>query len=210
MEDVLFIDNSIMLHEEVPLQALEEVGRIRPIRVRSVKGAEDYVEKAIKKSLHLERQGYKGSGQVKVEELLRNLYDIPFIKQTWHMGKVITIDQDLYATNSDGRDLNWCFGGFLGASESIGYVVVSTARLQDVVHARDLLRHEIGHMFGAPTRNRKDVEFTLGRHCSNDLCVMQQKVSIPDSLSYAHLRANKRAKTYCISCERDIRNYTFN
>ena len=72
---------------------------------------------------------------------------------------------------------------------------------------KDILRHELGHLFGAPNEQRQDIYAHLGMHCQTDLCVMQQKESMDIAKQYANLRARLNAGTYCEKCQQDIINF---
>ena len=103
--------------------------------------------------------------------------------------------------------VNWCFGGFTATRNGLGYVLMSSARINDSDLAKDLLRHELGHMFGAPSQRRTNTSEMLGNHCLNDLCVMQQRLSIEEAVKYAKQRKRANAEVYCCQCENDITEY---
>ena len=84
-------------------------------------------------------------------------------------------------------------------------MLVSTARMEDETVARHVLRHELGHMFGAPSVARINTEESLGLHCTNDPCTMQQKLSVAEALKHAYkIDGNK---PYCPQCTKDITEY---
>ena len=123
------------------------------------------------------------------------------MRDRYEAGKLIIIDEDAY---SGDEDCNWFFGALSKVPDSLGYLFVSTARMQSENQARDILRHELGHMFGAPSQGRSNTYDLWGLHCSNDLCVMQQKASVGQAVKYAEQRAKAGAPTYCSQCEEDI------
>ena len=194
-------DMSERLHIDATFDVLKEIGKLRDLSFYSVGNPDVLLNPYIEKNFNPKRNQLHSRG------LIKDIVKTGFHNDFKRDGKIIIVDEDLY---DDG--LNWCFGGFMGTRIGIGYILLSTSRLQNDYHARDLIRHEIGHMFGAPSDNRAcelngNVYEHLGLHCSNDLCVMQQKDRVDFSVKYAIKRARLNADTYCSQCTNDIRNY---
>jgi predicted Zn-dependent protease len=168
----------------------------------NILNGEGFVRELVEATFNSERN------QVKYSEFYKQFIHSSEFRQIAFYGKLVIIDEDLY---DDG--LNWCFGGFgptfirQRGKFGLGQVILSSARIIDVTHARDWLRHEIGHMFNAPSKRRKNTVESLGLHCTCNLCVMQQKLRVDESYKYSIERAKKKAYTYCPYCEKDIRDY---
>lgn len=112
---------------------------------------------------------------------------------------IIIIEKDLYFTG-----LNWCFGGY---TPSHGCIIISTARLQSENHMYDLIGHEMGHLLNTCPEERTNTIEMLGSHCTNDLCVMQQKMTVKEAVEYTTRRHEANAPLYCEQCINDIKKY---
>ncbi len=68
--------------------------------------------------------------------------------------------------------------------------------------------HEVGHVFRVPALNRKDnVEESLGKHCTNNGCVMRQGLIVPgDWLRMTDERLHADSPL-CAACLRDLRSF---
>ena len=126
------------------------------------------------------------------------------IKMLEHMNfgdvrMIVVTSKDLFA---DG--LNWCFGGYVDDAMAI---VLSTNRLTSQLHMEDLVAHEIGHMFFCVDYGRVNSYEELGPHCSNDLCVMQQKMTVAESVEYTKHRHKLNAPFYCPDCTDHMKKY---
>lgn len=110
--------------------------------------------------------------------------------------------------------LNFCFGLTLGA---IG-TVISIARFTQLpieeqkIILVGLIMHELGHIYDVASDGRRaHTKYSLGMHCTDKYCVMQQGLTI-DSLRENFLRVNKakgnsnnvESKYYCKMCRNDI------
>tara|TARA_Y100000310_G_C20667475_1_gene808411 strand:+ start:967 stop:1587 length:621 start_codon:yes stop_codon:yes gene_type:complete len=198
MEDELIIFNgSDKISDKSALDRVREIGCYRDITASTVE-CRDFLERMSEECYSYNR------GQVDGTKFL-NIFHGEVGERFPEPGKIILIDHDLY-DGSDPRS-NWFFGGYVGNSMGLGYIQLSTARLQNKNHERDLIRHELGHMFGAAPEGRSNTYELLGSHCSNDLCVMQQKDTVPSAINYANKRARKKAPIFCGQCEDDITNY---
>jgi len=145
------------------------------------------------------------AGRVNLTQLVNNLYSssnhfFQDLDVSWDQGtqKIILLPQDFYA-----EKIAWCFGQYIPIIDT---VILSSKRVKREKHWEDLLAHEIGHMYGAAPRGRTNTIELLGSHCTNNLCVMQQKITAEDSERYALQRNNLRAPTYCGQCTKDIKN----
>jgi predicted Zn-dependent protease len=194
MTDEILLMNISRIPDELVATALQDISAIRDLKVTPAE-ARKFLERQISLSHNPERN------QVNGRELLARINDSDIGRYTQH-GKLILIDNDLYYPQ-----IGWCFGGFSGTDTGLGYILMSSARMQTPEQAVDILRHELGHMFGAPSEGRTNTYQHLGLHCSNNLCVMQQKDTVSGSVKYAAQRARAKAPTYCAQCERDIREH---
>jgi len=199
MTDKIFVlDGSRDMHVNNTLCVLGEIQELRPIDV-NVSYDSNFLDKYIARSL-------LPTGQVDVRALVGNLMRNDFFaNEKYSEGKIILLDHDLA---SPEENVDWGFGTRFPFDNSLGYVVASTHRAEDEAHFRDILRHEIGHMFGAPSKSRANLEYTLGPHCRNQGCVMQQKVSVEDGINYARMRERMNLPAYCQQCSRDIRGFS--
>ncbi|MEK6952195.1 MAG: hypothetical protein AABX29_04205 [Nanoarchaeota archaeon] len=200
-DHVHVFDMSERLHIDATFDALEDINQIRELSYSPVGNPDVFLQDYINRNFNSSRN------QLNSEGLMRDILKTSEMKQLRRDGKIIIVDEDLY-----GEGLNWCFGGFMGTMIGLGFILLSTARLQDDCHARDLIRHEVGHMFSAPSEKRRqktngNVYDNLGLHCGNDLCVMQQKDTVDSSVEYSHQRARSNADSYCGQCIKDIRDY---
>jgi len=192
-ETLILFDGSRKLHKDVPMAAIEEIARLRPLDVEYCECPgliDNFSAQALDKTRN----------QVNTRQFLEKINDTEIMQHYAEAGKLIIVDHDLF---SEG--MNWGFGVSVGDSRGLGYVLLSTARVQSIPQAKDIVSHELGHMFGAPSKPRTNTTENLGIHCINDLCVMQQKAGLFDAIKYAKQRAG--AKTYCEQCEQDIRGF---
>ena len=195
-DKILFLDGSRKLNVEVVIAALSDIDKIRELEIEYFE-CSDMIDDFARQAYNPKRD------QLKAIKFLHKMHNTGLGR--CQEGKLIITDYDLY--DETDPDSKWFFGGFNGTNHGLGYITLSTARLQDEVHARDLVRHEAGHMFNAPSKGRNNTYELLGLHCSNDLCVMQQKDTVPSSIKYAHLRARKKSRVFCNQCEKDISEY---
>lgn len=136
--------------------------------------------------------------QVCLNDFLQLVENVPGVGDDIYSQKVFLIESDCY---SEG--INWCFGGYMPRN-GVQHVIISLARVQDEFHLFDICCHEFGHMYGAAIEGRSNTVESLGTHCINDLCVMQQKLSVPESLSYVRERHRLHAPTYCEQCADEL------
>jgi len=196
-DKIILLDGSRRLHKDVPLEAIAEIARLRELEVE-YQECPEFLQTFVDIGYEPARK------QVNAERFTQALHMTDEMKSRYKAGKVIILDNDLY---SGDKDCNFFFGGFSQAPSSLGYITLSTARVSTMPQARDLIRHEFGHMFGAPSDGRTDTEQNLGLHCLNPLCVMQQKDTVDEAVRYAEQRARMNAGTYCGQCEQDIRDF---
>jgi len=194
-DKIILLDGSKRLHCRIPLEAIAEIARLRNLDVE-YQECPDFLQTFIDMAYESERK------QVNAERFTQALHMTDEMKARYEAGKLIIIDNDVY---SGDKDCNFFFGGFSKVPNSLGYITLSTKRVSSIPQARDLIRHELGHMFGAPSQGRSNTYENQGLHCSNDLCVMQQKDNVRDAINYAQQRAKANAVTYCGQCEGDIR-----
>ncbi|MBI4146773.1 hypothetical protein HY489_05545 [Candidatus Woesearchaeota archaeon] len=178
-------------------RALQELANFQRVEVSPSPGAVDvqgfnFVQGAVA------RVGRRG--RVHLGDFLTYIHGLPELRN--QPERVVIVEPDLFA---DG--LNWCFGGHTKHAGT-DYVVLSTKRVRDYTHLFHLFAHELGHMYGAAPPGRRNTIELLGSHCVNNNCVMQQQVTIEDSVLYAHARARSGAPVYCGQCQVDLRRYS--
>jgi predicted Zn-dependent protease len=199
MKDQVYVYNgSRKPIEGIIVDALVDISRYRSVEVIPVNGAFNFINQLAKKHYNKEKR------QVHGVNLLNELHLTSVMRKTENGGRVIVIDYDQYDDATD-----WCFGGFNKSPIGLGYILISTARFEDEILAREVFSHELGHMFGAPRKNRKNTEENLGEHCVNDYCVMQQKDTIAEALKFGHERVDAGAEMYCPDCATDIKNHKY-
>ncbi len=194
-EKLVLLDGSRKLHCRIPLEAIEEIQRIRNVDIEYHE-CPDFLRQFEEMAYEPRRK------QVNAHLFTQALHMTDEMKTRHSEGKLIILDSDIYSGDSD---CNWFFGGYSQVQDSLGYVTLSTARVNSNIQARDLIRHELGHMFGAPSTQRSNTYELGGLHCSNDLCVMQQKMSVDEAIKYSQERARLNAETYCPQCQLDIK-----
>jgi predicted Zn-dependent protease len=199
MDDrIIVLDGSKRIHKDIPLEAIREIAGLRPLEVEYHE-CPGFVGNLVRQAYNPQRN------QVNQRAMLNALHNNSKVQESPRAGKIVLFDEDLYDTG-----LNWCFGGFTGVDEGLGYILISSAKIKSIEHARDLNRHEIGHMFGAPSLARERTRSAirnLGLHCTTPGCVMQQKTDLKEAVRYASQRAKMNAPTYCGICEQNIRDY---
>jgi predicted Zn-dependent protease len=184
------------MHARLPLGAILDVASLRGKPQLDYFDAQALIDNFSRKYLNEER------GQVHAGDMLEALNETEVMQHYSDAGKVIVLDEDIY-----NEGLNWCFGNMTRTSRGLGYIILSTNRLQDETHARDLIRHEVGHMFNAPSQGREGTTESLGTHCLTPSCVMQQKLDVNEAVKYAHERKKNNSPIFCQDCESDIRSY---
>ena len=148
------------------------------------------------------REACKKPGQIDAQALIDLMYSEPWQDDLCHYDVIIT-KSDLTA-----KDLNFCIGL---AVECVG-TVISINRFLALEHSLQLecikteTMHEVGHVFGLIPEERTDnVEFSLGKHCTNR-CTMRQGLSLPDD--WINITKDRlRFGAFCPTCQRDLQTY---
>ncbi|MFA6397638.1 MAG: hypothetical protein WDK96_02210 [Candidatus Paceibacterota bacterium] len=148
----------------------------------------------------VERQSRQG--QLDGDKLLLLLMTEPWQKNNRHYDVLVT-NKDLYT-----EGCNFCIGL---AIHEFG-TIISTNRFQNLNpnQAYECIVtetiHEMGHVFGLiPHTRKKNVENSLGLHCTNK-CVMRQGMKVPhDWLNITIDRLN--GHNFCDECLNDLKNY---
>jgi predicted Zn-dependent protease len=133
-------------------------------------------------------------GQVKTDAVLNLLSDDPWQENEPHYDALIT-KEDLF-----GERTNFV----LGSTRSGRATVLSFNRLRDRETKKQLVYHEVGHMFGLPVP-RAEMDNRLGDHCVN-LCAMRQGMTVGEWDSHARDRSLTN-QVYCKPCDADLREY---
>jgi len=195
-ETIHILDGSRRLHRSIPMNAVRKLNSIRSVEVKLIFGIDVLLDELVEELFERNRN------QVKYERLLDRINTIKGMRYINNDGKLVIVDADFYSNRA-----NWCFGGFNGTEYGLGYILVSAARMKDEVMAEQIFQHELGHMFKAPHEGRSNSVEQLGLHCTNDLCTMQQKMTVRDALKYAHQIKDAGAPLYCPQCAADIKSY---
>lgn len=147
---------------------------------------------------HVESQTLDPTRQQVDEGLMIGMLDNLRLIRDDPAAKVVFTERDLFAPG-----INWAFGGFVNYLDR-NYIVISTARITRPVHFQDLIAHELGHMYGAAPAGRTNTEENLGSHCTNNLCVMQQHLTVSGSQNYAMQRHQASAPLFCGQCTDEL------
>ncbi|MBR1601113.1 MAG: hypothetical protein IJ677_05990 [Alphaproteobacteria bacterium] len=120
----------------------------------------------------MEQGRWQTRGQISINQLWEDLSSDPYCKKIPQWSILVT-KHDLYA---DG--LNFC----LGVSKENAFSIISTARFVDgnnrfdVEGFKTVVMHEFGHLIGLTHEGRVNTSEQLGSHCTNDGCIMQQRM----------------------------------
>jgi hypothetical protein len=130
----------------------------------------------------------------------------PWQQETPHW-EVLMVNDDLNSM-VDGRYINYVFGstdpGFPYSVQSAKRMLEETPN-RDLANAmyRNLLRHEVGHVFGLV--NRSDAVQQLGGHCPNE-CSMRQTMDL-SALRDNTLRIEISGRMFCGDCTVEVNSY---
>lgn len=156
------------------------------------------LENADKHVAYAKRQSDK-EGQLQVEHLLSCLISNSLADKKYQL---LIVKEDLYTPNSN----------FVIGTAVPGWgTVISTNRFREVNGQERLdcvateAMHEMGHVFGLPDKERKDLDYTFGPHCANK-CVMRQGMRVPKDWQ-KFTKDRKRSGPLCETCIGDVRKY---
>ena len=198
MANINLFDGTSNLHTgSVFLKALGELSNYQRVLVSPIPGKIDlpgyyFVKELVRFSYEPRRK------QVNLNTFLQR-FEMINPNRNPNSQNVILLEEDIFRPG-----LNWCFGES-GNLNNQNYIVVSTARIENERELQDWMCHELGHMYGAARKGRSNTIEALGSHCTNDLCVMQQKVSVKEAREYTKMRELLNAPTYCPQCQNDLR-----
>jgi len=179
--------------------ALAEIDKLNPLEGILAENCGEIISECVKNSLNKQRN------QVDFYKFL-----FPFLNALNQKGmdsqakKLVFFDEDLYTENA-----GWVFGGYQALPLSPGIIIMSSHRIIDSLQRKDIICHELGHMFNAPKDGRQNTYELYGLHCSNNLCVMKQNMSIKEAVKYSHKRRARNADMFCDECREDIKNYAY-
>jgi len=198
-DKIMILDGSRRLHIDNTLEVLSNLRNIRQIQQRIWKSFDlPFIDSYVAQAYN------SGRAQVDVEEFMARLsMNNHLQRENYDALKIVLIDKDMYSSR---EGTNFGFGVTFAYDNANKYVIVSTARLRDELHARHVLAHELGHAFGAPSSERQDVYNSLGMHCEDRNCTMHQELSGESSYQQAQ-RIARQGRVYCPSCTEDIRGY---
>lgn len=147
--------------------------------LRPYESVDWYIESACMAAVHEGR--WQTRRQISATQLCEDLTADPYREQIPQWSVLIT-KNDLYGHTTDqfGRQqrLNFC----LGISYENQFSIISIARFLDeqkrlnIEGFKTVIMHEFGHLIGLTQEGRAHTEEKLGCHCSNDGCIMQQRM----------------------------------
>lgn len=156
------------------------------------------IEWQIKSKLDRQRK------QVMADQIIDEMLNDPHQLQSPHWEIVFT-NRDMATAHT-----NFVIGG---ARADLG-TVISLGRLSRVKD-RELreecikteIYHEVGHVFGLPNTNRgRNLEYSLGPHCTNKGCSMKQGLRVPhDWVVFTKERLRVGGRPYCHDCAEGLR-----
>ena len=198
MARIKLFDGTVDLKNGLALEsALKELSHYQRVEISPYPGKIDIPGYQFVKELERTAYDFRRQ-QVNLDIFLRKFGQIHPNKDP-NSQNIILLEKDIFWPG-----LNWCFGQ-CGNESGQNYVIVSTARIKEGLSLKDWLCHELGHMYGAAKRGRSNTTESLGSHCTNDLCVMQQKLSVQEAIKYTNKRRLNNASTYCPQCQDELR-----
>lgn len=141
--------------------------------------------------------------QIDVEAVMDLLRNEPYQEQPHWEVFITGADLNLRV----GREyINFVFGATLPEFATVQSInrlseSIPSGNLRNAM-IRRLLRHEVGHMFGLPSQNRRNTEEKLGQHCVNP-CTMRQGVSIPEWRDLT-IEEHNNGIHFCTDCQHDL------
>ena len=176
----------------------DSAGRVHYEPYKSV----DWYLMRARQTAMLEKRWFE-RGQISIDQLCVDLHSDPYRQQIPQWSVLIT-KQDLYGTLPNGDKLNFC----LGVSHENEHSVISTARfvgrngVLDPEEFKTVVMHEFGHLIGVTKKGRVHSNEQLGAHCTNDGCLMQQRMDGDyKELTRARLLRERRGQTpICGDC----------
>ena len=189
--------------------ALGQISNHVDILVYPIPGEEDIPGFEIVRYL-IERSYDNGRNQVELRTFEKEFLALDIVQDNPRTIKMILLEVDIYKKNST----NWEYGSTTrfkvsgrGTDFYMEILIISKYRMKHELMLFDTVAHEIGHLLGVAPRGRSNTEVSLGIHCTNNLCVMQQKLEGSEALSYTNLRHEMRAPLFCRQCENDIEKF---
>jgi len=187
-------------------KALKEIGNYRQVKVQPQPGVRH--SQVSQRAMDLVHRYYDARrDQVNAGELLDHFTirlmgraDVGEITRPdiFKYQRVFLLDQDIHTNKT-----NWVFG-FFQQRGPLKFLISSKSRMTSDAHAYDHLVHELGHMYGAPSPGRENTTMHLGLHCTNKLCVMQQRDTVASAKKYVEQRLRAKATTFCQQCRVDL------
>lgn len=194
---IILLDGSRRFHIKNALATLADIQDIRGNLDVTMHIDPEYVDNLVRPAYNVNRR------QVDVAELGARLSLVNYLhNQNKDATKVLLLDQDLY--DSRVPNMNFGFGVNLPFFDGNKYVIVSGARMENDLHYRHVVRHELGHAFGAPNSSRPGVYQSLGSHCPDSNCTMHQELNGRSSYEQA-VSIARSENFFCPSCKEDIR-----
>ena len=122
--------------------------------------------------------------------------------------KVLILDDDIFC----GEESNWCIGvanGIIhtdenGREHDRDFLTITTKDAKTYAQLKDRFLHELGHQFNAAPEGRSNTKEHLGSHCTNNLCVMQQRDTVKGQEILSRNRIRAKAPAYCNQCTADL------
>ena len=94
-----------------------------------------------------------------------------------------------------------------GISNQRDMCVSAAACGKNKEYFKDIVMHELGHVFRATHKNRRNVVKNLGEHCTDADCLMYEYAYTGEAFNRRH---HKKKPIFCIDCMDSMRDYMEN
>ncbi|MBQ7633703.1 MAG: hypothetical protein IJS88_06295 [Alphaproteobacteria bacterium] len=148
--------------------------------LRPYESVDWYIDKA--KAKAIEEGRWYSRRQISIDQLCKDITEDPYRSQIPQWSVLIT-KHDLYGTYTNQYGLKQKLNFCLGVSHENQFSIISTARFLDANSRLDVegfktvIMHEFGHLIGLTYEGRANSNEQLGSHCTNDGCIMQQRMN---------------------------------
>lgn len=166
--------------------------------LRPYESMEWYLERAKMRAMAEGR--WPNRGQISVSQMLNDLSQDPYFRQIPQWGIYLT-KHDLYGDGANG----FC----LGCTHPDAFTVISTHRFLngnefDLKAFQTVVKHEFGHIIRLTEGNRPNVYESLGPHCMDSNCMMQQRLNgdFSDIATKTERRKERGLPPMCPDCLR--------
>lgn len=184
-DKIIILNASRKIFTDYTIKVIKEIQRIRDLDVQVNKDTM-LTNRLMRDKAKGGARGYNGNISI---DALQNIIEEenPAFGKDSEAGKIVILDEILYGffAFEYGNP-----GVILKVPDCRGFIIATSHKNSGKYRFKDTMRHELGHMFGAPNRER------ARGHCLVRGCVMGAFVSKTPSHSH-----------YCTRCRNDIANY---